>query len=242
MIARLTRSVGYLLGYQVTGPVLFTAVVAAVSIAGSLAILIVGVPLLIAASAVIRGCANAERFRLRPMLPGEVVTASYRTPDRPGLIAAAKTRWTDPATWRDLAYLAGLYIPLTVLGLVPVALWLSFLGGVLLPVWYHYPVQHYPHGLTVHGVQLGYFPNGPHESGAVGWYVQTLPQAFGAAAICLVLFVLTSFAVVGAARLHARIAAGLLGTPADPLAPAKARLTEPGPLHSNNRLSHNERG
>jgi hypothetical protein len=28
------------------------------------------------------------------------------------------------------------------------------------------PFDHFPHGLTVHGVQPGYFPNGPSGHGA----------------------------------------------------------------------------
>jgi hypothetical protein len=44
-------------------------------------------------------------------------------------------------------------------------------------------------GLTVHGVQLGYFPNGPSGHGAVGVYVDTLPKALLAGLACLLVLV-----------------------------------------------------
>ncbi|HEV2254992.1 MAG TPA: hypothetical protein VGS06_17555 [Streptosporangiaceae bacterium] len=47
-------------------------------------------------------------------------------------------------------------------------------AGVTLPLWYWAPFDHFSHGLTAHGVQLGYFPNGPSGPGAAGVYVDTL--------------------------------------------------------------------
>jgi hypothetical protein len=182
--------------------------------------------LLVAAAAVVRWCAEVERVRLRPMV-GATVQGHYRSPDRPGLIAKAIAPWKDIAIWRDLSYLLGLVVPLAAAGLVVLVLWLCFLGGVTLPLWYHFPVSHFAHGLTVHGVQLGYFPNGPHGSGAVGWYVQTLPAAFAVAALSLVGLLLTSWLVVITARTHAAIARALLRAPKDPLAEAKQILKQP---------------
>jgi hypothetical protein len=229
------RSAWYLLAYQFVGWVLFSVALTAAVGAGMLTVTIAGIPLLIAASAVIRGCANVERARVRTILPGRVV-GGYRASGRPGLVANATGRWKDPATWRDVAYLVGMFAPLMIFGGVVLVVWVVCLAGVLLPAYYWAPVQHYAHGVTAHGIQLGYFPNGPHGPGGWGVYIDTLPKALVAMVIFAVLFTLTSYALVATARLHARVARSLLRTPEDPLAPARDVLSRPGPL-----FSHNER-
>ena len=57
----------------------------------------------------------------------------YREISGPGLIARARARWRDPATWRDAAYLIGLWVPLFILDTTVLAVWLTFLAGVTLP-------------------------------------------------------------------------------------------------------------
>src|SRR5260221_11294754 len=63
------RATWYLLAYLVVGWVLFGAVLTAGIAAITLAITLAGLPLLIAAAAVIRGCASAERWRLATVFP-----------------------------------------------------------------------------------------------------------------------------------------------------------------------------
>src|ERR1700677_2140050 len=168
-----------------------------------------------------------------------VVTAApvgggYRSFGGTGLIAGATGRWRDPATWRDAAYLIGLWGPLFVLDTAVLAIWLTFLGLATLPVWYSAPRGNagfgYTSPTTIHGVVLGYFPHGPKGSGGVGLYVDTLPKALLAAAIFVVAFLLFNYVVVLTARAHAAIARSLLSTPTDPLAEAKEVLASPGPL------------
>ena len=101
-------------------------------------------------------------------------------------MARLRTRWRDPATWRDIAYLLGMYVPLVTLDLIVLTLWLTFLAGITLPVWYWAPWQSI-HGTRFHGYQLGYFPNGPHGHPGYGLYIDTLPKALLAAAVSLVL-------------------------------------------------------
>jgi hypothetical protein len=235
------RAAWYLLSYQLIGWILFSVALTAVASAATLAVTVAGIPLLIAAVAVLRGCANFERARLRTFL-GEPVQGSYRTSAEPGLLIRARTCWTDPATWRDIAYLVGLSVPLVVLGGVVLIVWITCLAGVTLPLWYWAPVEHFAHGLTVHGVQFGYFPNGPSGHGAVGWYVRTLPQALLAAVIFAVGFILASYALTATARLHATVARALLRPPQDPLAQAKDLLERPGPLPALTTLNQNDRG
>lgn len=153
---------------------------------------------------------------------------------RPGIMAQVRVRWRDPATWRDIAYLLGLWLPLYALDLIVLTVWLTLLAGVTLPVWYWAPRGNagvgYVNGTQAHGVALGYFPHGPHGHGAVGLYVDTLPKALLAAAGFLVLFLLFNYVIVAMARAHARIARALLRPPADPLAVAREVLAGPLPL------------
>lgn len=193
------------------------------------AITLAGLPLLVACAGVVRGCANFERVRLRTAFTWPV-RGRYRPVTRPGLMPQAIVRWKDPATWRDLAYLTGLWAPLTLLDMVVFTVWFTFLAGVTLPIWYWAPRNDFDNGVSAHGVQLGYFPNGPHGPGGVGLFVDTLPKAFLAAAGFLVLFLLFNYVLVATYSAHARCARALLRPPADPLAEAKGVLAGPGPL------------
>ena len=228
------RAAWYLAGYVfVTGWLLFAAAFTAAVTAAVCAITLAGIPLLIAAAAVLRWCAEVERRWLRQVLT-EPVRGGYRPTTMTGLIAQARSRWRDPATWRDVAYLIGLWAPLFILDTVVLTVWLTFLAGVTLPVWYWAPRGSaglgYSSTTTVHGVPLGYFPHGPDGRGAVGLYVDTLPRALLAAAVFLILFLIFNYVLVITARAHAAVARSLLRAPADPLAEAKDMLAGPGPL------------
>jgi hypothetical protein len=232
---------GYLAVYVfITGWLLFSVALTATVTAACLAITLAGIPLLVSAAAVLRGCANLERGRLRRMLP-EPVRGSYQKPARSGLMAEVRIRWHDRATWRDVAYLIGLWVPLFILDTIVFSIWLTLLAGITLPIWYWAPVQTFPHGGTEHGVQLGYFPNGSSGPGHWGLYVDTLPKALAAAAVCLVLFLLFNYVLVLTGRAHVRIARSLLRAPADPLADAKEVLARPGPLGPLTRQPSNGR-
>ncbi|HZC41730.1 MAG TPA: sensor domain-containing protein [Streptosporangiaceae bacterium] len=228
--AGLWRGAWYLVCYVlVTGWVLFALAFTAAAVAVMLAVTLAGIPLLAAAAGVVRGCANAERWRLRQVLT-RPVRGSYRPVTRRGIVAQATTRWRDPATWRDVAYLIGLWAPLFILDTVVLTVWLTFLSGITLPAWYRFPRSDFSNGTSVHGVQLGYFPNGPHGAGGTGLYLDTLPKALLAAAGCLVLWLLFNYVLLITARAHATIARALLRPPPDPLAGAKEMLARPGPL------------
>jgi Putative sensor len=214
------------------GWLMFAVALTATVTAAVLLITLAGIPLLVAAAAVLRWCADVERGRLRQVLAGPV-RAGYR-PASGGLLVEARARWQDPATWRDVAYLVGLWAPLFVLDTIVLSVWLTFLAGVTLPAWFWAPHGNagigYTSPTTIHGVALGYFPHGPHGPGGVGLYVDSLPTALLAAAGFLALFLIFSYAVLATARAHAAVARTLLRAPADPLAPAKEVLAGPGPL------------
>src|SRR5262245_40072158 len=156
------RAAWYLLAYLVVSWLLFRAVLTAGIAAAPLAITLAGLPLLIAAAAVIRGCASAERWRLRPLL-GDRVRGGYRNLSGLGLVARVRASWSDPAVWRDLAYLGGLFPVLWALDLAVLTVWLTFVGCVALPAWYRFADQTYQ-GHTYHGAGFGYFRSEEHTS------------------------------------------------------------------------------
>jgi hypothetical protein len=227
----LWRSAWYLLGYLVVGWALF-AIALSTAVAGAgLSITFAGLPVLVAAAAAIRWCADVERARLRPLAR---IQGTYRQVTGHGIMARLRARWRDPATWRDIAYLVGMFVPLLALDAIVLALWASFLAGITLPIWYWAPWQSV-HGVRYHGYQLGYFPNGPHGHGGWGLYVDTLPKALLTAVVCLILFLLFNYVLVATARAHAAVARGLLGPADDPLLEAKEVLDRPGPLSADLR-------
>jgi hypothetical protein len=224
----LRSSLRYLLGYLFAGWLLFLVALSATVAGAALSVTLAGLPVLVAAAAAVRWGANVERARLRPFAR---VQGGYQPVTGHGLIAEARTRWRDPATWRDIAYLVGLFIPLLGLDALVLLAWLLFLAGITLPAWYWAPWRTV-HGVRYHGYPLGDFPNGPHGSGSWGLYVDTLPKALATAAVCLVAFLVFNYVIVATARAHVAVARGLLQAAEDPLREAKEVLRRPGPLSS----------
>jgi Putative sensor len=237
------RSAAYLLSSIVTGTVLFALVVVAIAVAAPLVVVGIGVPLLLGAAVLVRGAAHVER-QLAALAPDvEVANLPADDSDRTdrtdrtdragvdsGLIAAVRSRWSDPAMGPALGYLVALFVPLVVFDAVVAGVWLALLSGVTIPFWY-WAVPETFDGTTAHGLFWGWFPHGPDGPGAIGLAIDDLPTALAVAGVMAVLFVVAACPlVVAAARLHARIAGRLLGPPIDPLAPAKAVLRSPGPL------------
>ena len=228
-------SAWYLFGYLFIGSGLFAIAVTAATVGAAISFTLAGLPVLVAAAVTIRWCADAERARLE-LVDAAPVAGRYR-PSADGLLNGLRTRWGDPATWHDIAYLIGLYVPLFTLDAVVLTIWLTFLAGITIPVWYWAPWQTI-HGVRYHGYQLGYFPHGPHGPGGWGLYVDSLPRALLVAAICLVAFLLFNYVLVATARAHAFVVRALLGEPIDPLKEAKEILRSPGPLSAAEAANH----
>jgi hypothetical protein len=225
----------YLFAYQVTGWVLFSVALSVTLTGAVLCVTLAGIPLLIGAAAVIRWCADVERARLLPFC-GDL-GSHYREETATGLISRVRDRWRDPATWRDIAYLVGMLVPLVTLDLIVLTVWLTLLAGITLPLWYWAPWQTI-HGVRFHGYQLGYFPNGPHGHPAYGFYIDTLPKALLAAAAFAVAFLLFNYVLVATARAHVAVAHNLLAAPQDPLREAREVLGRPGPLSVAESSAH----
>ncbi len=226
----------YLFGYLFIGAGLGAVVLSAGTAGAVLGVTLAGLPVLISAALVIRRCADVERARLS-RVSGGPARARYREPGAPGLLTSLRARWTDPVTWRDIAYLAGLYLPLAALDITVLTVWLALLAGITIPAWYWAPWQSV-HGVNYHGYQLGYFPNGPHGHPGWGLYVDSLPKALLTALVCLIGFLLFNYVLVATARAHAHVARSLLSDPGDPLQEAKEILRNPGPLSAAKAASH----
>jgi hypothetical protein len=232
--AGLWRAAGYLISYLAVSWLLISVALTAASVAAVLALTLLAAPILIAAAQAVHWCASVERTMLR-QVQDEPVPASYPEPAAATLRARARAAWTDRGTWRELGYLAGLWVPLYALDTIVLSIWLSLLAGVTLPAWYWAPrgsdMAGYVHGTQLqHGVPIGYFPHGATGPGAIGLFVDSLPRALLAAAIFAVLFALFSYVLVATARMHARVARALLRLPVDPLEEARDVITGPGPL------------
>lgn len=235
----LWASLGYLLGYLFVGTALFCVVVPVVAFAGGMSVTLLGLPLLVAAAVLVRGCADVERGRLRMLIPGPV-PSPYRPVSEPGVLGQLRGRWSDRATWRDLAYLVALYPPLMVVDGVVLALWLGFAGDVALPLWFWAVPERFDDGSTAHGISYGYFPHGPHGPDGWGVFIGDLPTALAVAAVSLVLLILTSYLVALTARTQARMVRALLRPAADPLGEARRILAGPGPLPTAPASSRSE--
>jgi hypothetical protein len=226
------QAAGFLATYLIISGVLFSISVTAAVVAIVLGFTIVAAPLLIGAAWAVRGCASIERFRLRQVLSRPMSVGSPPL-EQAGLWKRARAMWVSGATWRDLAYLVGLWPLLLGLDTLVFTVWCSLLAGVTFPAWYSHVrglcmgacgTQNDP------GLMIGHFPHGPHGAGAHGIYVDSLHGALVVAAVLLVLFLLFNYVLVGAARLHVRVAEAVLRRPSDPLASARQVLAGPGPL------------
>ena len=202
---RLWAATGYLASYLLLGPALFLLSLLTLLLTAAFNITLLGFPLLLVAAGLIRGCAHVERRRAG--LVGERITAPYRAVPQPGIISGVRTRWRDPATLRDCAYLL-LLPPLLALDAAALVLWLGVLATVLAPAWYW-------------SVPLG---------GELLPATHSLALSVPAALVGLLLAPLCGRLVVLVARLHATVARSLLGPRTDPLAEAKLVLTDADPF------------
>jgi hypothetical protein len=223
--ARPWAATAYLAGSLLILPVLFIVTVTVCSLAYAMSIVWLGLPMLIGAAGIVRGCAQFERRRAG--LVGDAIPTAYREIPDGGLVNQIKARWGDPATRRDCAYLMVLSLPLVVLDTFVLIVWLVVVGMITVPLWYYTIPQSWDNGMHAHGVMLGYRADGPHSGAGFGIWIGDVGSALIAALCFLVVAVFASHLVVGTARLHARVARSLLGPYVDPLAQAKAMLTRP---------------
>jgi RND superfamily putative drug exporter len=215
----------YLFSYVVVGGAGFAITLAVVVVGGVLSPLWLGLPLLYAGFGVVRAVAAVERGRGR--MVGIRLVPEYRRVSGRGLRRSLRARLTDSARWWDVVVLVAMWPVLLVLDLTALVLWLIPLALISMVFWHRYVPQTFDNGTTGHGIQLGYYPDGPHGATRYGWFIDSTQSALIAAGVGLVLLVLLSnYLVVGAARLHLRaIAPRRRAAPGRSSVPAEAMPT-----------------
>ena len=189
------RSVAYLVSGAVTGSVVLVLVVLLAVAGGALALVLVGLPLLVALTLAGIPVARVERLRLRLVDP-EPVPDPHREPVVPGLRPWLTVRLREGATWRELGYallFAGLLWPVDAL-VVAVALFV-------------------PVATATTPLLMATVGDGQEVKVLKQWTVTDWPTAFGCSAGGLVLLALGAYALAVAAGARAGLTRLLIAAP-----------------------------
>jgi signal transduction histidine kinase len=188
------RRLVYLMLSFVLGLTWFLVLVIGLSLGFSLAITLVGIPLLIGMLWAIRWMAQIERACVHGLI-GVDVSAHYRRPKSPGLGSQIMARLGDPQTWKDLVYLVAQF-PLGILWFtIAVTLVCLSAGMTFAPLWY----WAVPDGIDV-----------------AFWQIDTLPEALVAVPVGLLFGWVTWHVANGLGALHGAWARLLLASSPDP--------------------------
>ncbi|MER5862482.1 sensor domain-containing protein [Kitasatospora sp. NPDC002040] len=186
------RSVGYLLATGGSGLLLCLLLVLGAVVAGGLAMVLIGLPLLAALALVGLPYAALERRLLRLLPDRTPVESPHRTPDGPGLPAWLRTRYREQATWRELGCTA-----LAALLLWPIDL--TAVGcAVFVPLW----LLATPVLLALDGEQVNVLKV---------WQIHDQPTALALALAGAVLFAALSYPLTAVAAGRATLVRRLTG-------------------------------
>src|SRR5688500_10525 len=97
------RSVAYVATGALAGLAAFIAITTVFGLGVTFPVVLIGIPLLIATALSGIPVGIVERFRLR-LVDTRPTHAPHREPPRTGLASWARTRLTEPGTWRALGY------------------------------------------------------------------------------------------------------------------------------------------
>lgn len=186
---RTARDAGYLTLALLTSVLAFAVWVAAVTLSLTLAILIIGLPVIIGSAYALRWTADLDR-RNAALVFGRPVRGYYHSHRASSLGTRVLRTVRDPQVWRDLAWLITHSVVGFAFGVVAVSLIATVLGVAVLPLWYW---------AIPDGVQFGI------------WTVDTLPEALMSLFLVLPLGWVTAWLLRGMAKLHASLAVELLG-------------------------------
>ena len=195
---RLGRRVGYLLLTLPLGLLYFAVLIVGLASAVGGAF-IIGIPLFVGLMFLWRALARFERRLLRRLLDVSI-DDPYRPPLSPTRLGRIRDRVTDPATWKDLAYLL-LLMPMGLVSFTLVVCLAGTAAGFLtLPAW----------GWSLpDGVDIGFL----HVDGVLEGLI-ALPLA-------LPVWLLFLLAVRGLVALHGGVARALLTASPDPVMAAR---------------------
>jgi hypothetical protein len=127
------RDAAYLLAGLPAGVIAFSVLVTGLSLAGGLAITLLGIPVLLATLYVARWMGDGEAWRAaRAGVPIE----RARRPWTGGVVARTKTAATDLGAWRDTLW-GLLLLPIGIAGFtIATTAWATALGLLTSPAWY----------------------------------------------------------------------------------------------------------
>jgi signal transduction histidine kinase len=191
---RTWAATAYLMASFAVGLFWFVFTVTALAVGVSLVVLWVGLPILALAMLCWKGGARAERAFIRATL-GADIPSPYRPIPSGSILRRWRARASDPATWRDAAYLLLLGPLGTIWFALATVLWSIPFALLSVPFWYWA------------------VPGGPHLFGYSSRpvVVNNLPEALLIAAAGLLLALGVPPLIRGIAAAHTAIARQLLG-------------------------------
>ncbi|MFI6286131.1 sensor histidine kinase [Streptomyces sp. NPDC051018] len=163
------RSAAYLAGGALTGAVVLVALVVLTALAGALAVVLVGLPLLLLLGLCGLPVARLERRRLALVDAGPA-RDPHHEPAEPGLWPWIRTRYREQATWRELGYTVLLAVVLWPLDALAVGLALSV-----------------PLALVAVPFLMATVGDGREASVLKAWTITSWPLAFGVAVLGVIL-------------------------------------------------------
>jgi Putative sensor len=189
LLLRSGRETAYLTAGLLTSVLAFAVWIAAVTLSLSLALFVVGLPVMLASAIVFRWSAELDRRNAEFFL-GRPVRGRYRDHRAATFFGRLAATFKDPQTWRDFSWLTVHSIVGFAFGVIAVSLVASVAGLAVLPVW---------SWALPDGVDFGL------------WNADTLPEACASAFLAIPLGVVTVFALRWMALAEAYLAVALLG-------------------------------
>ncbi|MEU1045089.1 sensor domain-containing protein [Streptomyces sp. NPDC005897] len=190
------RAVAYLVTGAVAGAVVLVGIVTALALAGVLAVVLVGLPLLVLTALVGIPVARLERHRLRLVDRVPVLARPVRQPPATGPWPWLVTRLRERATWRELGHALLFALLLWPLDALVVALALAA-----------------PLHLAATPLLMATSGGGEEAKVLKQWTVTTWPAASGVAVLGLLLLALGGYALGLAAGARAELARVLVAAP-----------------------------
>jgi hypothetical protein len=187
---RTARDIAYLSLGLLTSIVALAVWIAALSLSLSLAILIVGLPVIIGSAYVMRWTAELDR-RNAALVFGRPVRGAYRSHRSRSIGGRVLATLRDPQVWRDLAWLITHSVVGFAFGVLAVSLLASVAGLATLPLWF----WSIPDGVQMFGL----------------WNADSLPWAIITAFLAAPLAWVTVWVIRGLAKFHASLAVEFLG-------------------------------
>ena len=187
--ARFGRDLGYLVLALPMSIIAFTVWIAGLSVSASLAVLIIGIPVIAAFGYLMRGVTLLQR-RLSGWVRGEHIEGVYKQPAERGVIARVMAVLTDAQTWRDLGWLIFDSLFGFTAAIVTVSVWGTMVGSLFLPAWWW---------------------SMPDDAMYLWFTIDTTAAAFVGPLMFLLFLVPALLLTRGMAAGHSRVAVALLG-------------------------------